>query len=281
MKKLVLIHSMEQLVHLLDANIKDFIFGMDVFTAIGVGKIDSVTFDQMLELCQRYDANVYALVNIPVHQFQLDAFKTFLVNYDKNSVIKAYLVSDYSALQFKSEGLFSKDLIYSPDTLVTNSADKHTFYELGYSGCWIAPELSIDETVNLLGNDEKDLVQVFGYIKTSNSKRALLTNYAHQLNQDLPIHNNDKLTLIEETRKQKMPIIENDNGTTIFTDFVLYDPKRLPLLSNCLGWVYSALFMEIEDVIAVYHDQEIVNNDNYVLDSYYWESESTIRKESK
>lgn len=279
MKKIVLIHSKEQLVHLLDANIKDFIFGLDQFTAIGVGKINQTVFDEMIELCQTNNASVYALANIPIHEFELDAFKAFLMHYDTCEVIKSYLVSDYSALQFKREGFFCKDLIYSPDTLVTNSADKQTFYDLGYSGTWIAPELSIDETANLLGNDTKDLVQVFGYIKTSNSKRQLLTNYAHQLNQDLPIHNNDQLTLIEETRKQKMPIIENDNGTTIFTDFVLYDPKRLAQLKQCLGMVYSALFIDIEDVIAAVNDHELIHKDNYILDSYYWESESTIRKE--
>ena len=43
--------------------------------------------------------------------------------------------------------------------------------------------------------------------------------------------------------------------------------------------VYSALFIDIEDIIAAVNDHELIHKDNYILDSYYWESESTIRKE--
>ena len=77
MKKIVLIHSKEQLVHLLDANIKDFIFGLDQFTAIEMGKINQTVFDEMIELCQTNNASVYALANIPFMNLNWMRLKLF------------------------------------------------------------------------------------------------------------------------------------------------------------------------------------------------------------
>lgn len=279
MKKSILIHNKTQLDNCLSHNVTSFIFGDDQFNALGYGQIDSTTFETMINTCNLVNADVYVLANQPIHQHQLDEFKNHLIKCSNFTCVKAVLVSDYSALQFKKELDLKLDLIYAPDTLVTSSLDIQAFLDLGYSGCWIAPELSKTEIEELLTTfKDKLMVQVFGYLKTSNSKRQLLSAYAKHLNKELDIHNCNDLTLIEETRKQKMPIIENNNGTTIFTDFVLYEPEVLPLFNDAAMFIYSHLFIDQDDVLAAYNDQPLPHADNYILDSVYWEKESLIKK---
>ncbi|MFV0553023.1 MAG: peptidase U32 family protein [Anaerorhabdus sp.] len=113
-------------------------------------------------------------------------------------------------------------LVYEPDTLMTNSKDMQFVLDQGVHHAVLSTEITLDEmktmTRNVNGNTE---AIVFGYLNMSYSKRHLIQNYCDEIGIENTYQDALNMVLIESTREGKMPIIEDAQGTHIFTDYVL------------------------------------------------------------
>lgn len=113
-------------------------------------------------------------------------------------------------------------LVYEPDTLMTNSKDMQFILDQGVHHAVLSTEITLDEmktmTRNVHGNTEAIL---FGYLNMSYSKRHLIQNYCDEIGIENNFQDKMDMVLIESTREGKMPIIEDGQGTHIFTDYIL------------------------------------------------------------
>ncbi len=113
-------------------------------------------------------------------------------------------------------------LVYEPDTLMTNSRDMQFILNQGVHHAVLSTEITLNEmktmTRNVNGNTEAIL---FGYLNMSYSKRHLIQNYCDEIGIENTYQDAMNMVLIESTREGRMPIIEDAQGTHIFTDYVL------------------------------------------------------------
>lgn len=113
-------------------------------------------------------------------------------------------------------------LVYEPDTLMTNSRDMQFVLDQGVHHAVLSTEITLDEMLTMTNNVQgRTEAILFGYLNMSYSKRHLIQNYCDEIGIENKYQDQMDMVLIEATRQGKMPIIEDSQGTHIFTDYVL------------------------------------------------------------
>ncbi len=110
-------------------------------------------------------------------------------------------------------GLCGK-LIYQPETLVTSTPDVRFYFDLGVQSVSLAHELSLDEILHIAKSEPAIEVLIHGYFSILYSRRPLVTNYLHHIGKE---KEKDAFSIVEQTRKEPMPIIEDETGTHVFS----------------------------------------------------------------
>lgn len=111
-------------------------------------------------------------------------------------------------------------LIYQPETLVTNAQDVQFYLDQGLQAVSLAHELSIDEIESIASCGRNIEVLIHGYFSILYSRRPLISNYCAAIGKELP-SNRKVFDLIESTRNERMPIIEDKTGVHIFSEDVI------------------------------------------------------------
>lgn len=117
----------------------------------------------------------------------------------------------YEAKQRQLEHL----LIYQPETLITNHLDVQFYLKQGIQAVSLAHELSLDEIGNMAVPGAEVLLS--GYYSLLYSRRPLVSNYFDFMHKDVDV-NGRRFDLIEQTRTDRMPIVQDETGTHIFSE---------------------------------------------------------------
>ena len=155
-------------------------------------------------------------------------------------------------------------LIYDGQTIVCNSLDVNFYISQGINGVVLSRELTINEITNILKNNPQrcDLL-VFGHTRMSYSKRRFLTNYFKEINSYYDFLNKKSLYLVEEKRDYKMPIIEDESGTKIYTDYVFQMYKEIPSLKQYIKrGIVDTLFINDDRILTVLRDLKRLTEKN-------------------
>ena len=255
-----------------------YLFGMDAFTTCGYGKIDKDTFCTMVETIVRQGGDVMVMANRLIHESEMDAFVSYLSMVDTMDGIKGIVVGDHGALWLNQQYHWSKPLIYAPDTLMASTMDIQAALSLGYQYVQIANEIRHEDVLAILDQyGDQCMIQTFGYLKSSMSARHLLSDYMKEIKQDMVVTNRNDLVLIESTRERKMPIVETPYGTTIYTDYIRYNPDMENHMDKANEHWISTLFVDPAIVLSAL-DHSLDPFDSRV-DCIYWRHGSTIVKE--
>lgn len=217
----------------------------------------------------------------------------FISEDDKSSVLDyLYFIQklNVDGIYFHDLGLYEmakiyeleNKLIYDGQTVLCNSLDVTYYMSKGLSGVVLSRELTYKELFDIVRNNPKCCdVQVFGHTRLSYSKRKFITNYYKEMNMNYDFSNNNNLYLVEEQRDYKLPIVEDEYGTKIYSDYVLQMYKELPQLKNFINRaIVDTLFIDKKIVVAVLRDYKYidVNNADLLLDKLvndYYENYST------
>lgn len=150
----------------------------------------------------------------------------------------------------KSYGMLSK-LIYDGKQVLCNSLDTAFILDRGIDSVVLSRELTLQEISSIVKNNEGRVdLQVFGHLRMSYSKRKFLTNYFNEINKEYDYVNKKTLSLVEEQRNYRMPILEDDYGTTIYTDFIFEMFNEIASLKPFLKRaIVDTLFIEDEGLI--------------------------------
>ncbi|MGI6512698.1 MAG: peptidase U32 family protein [Catenisphaera adipataccumulans] len=117
----------------------------------------------------------------------------------------------YEAKQRQLEHL----LIYQPETLITNHLDVQFYLKQGIQAVSLAHELSLDEIGKMAVPGAEVLLS--GYYSLLYSRRPLVSNYFDFMHKDVDV-NGRRFDLIEQTRTDRMPIVQDETGTHIFSE---------------------------------------------------------------
>ncbi|NLC96243.1 MAG: hypothetical protein GX675_01535 [Erysipelotrichaceae bacterium] len=215
---------------------------------------------------------VYIKMNKMYDDEELESALDYL-KFLKNLNVSNIFYNDPSVFVLaKSLGIEDR-LVYDPDTIVTNSYDANYHLKKGIYGVILSKEITKEEMIMISNKVSGNTgVIVHGYLNMSYSKRKLIKNYFEYLNKEYDANNKRSLYLIEQTRIGKMPIIEDEQGTMIFTDYVQESFDEIVELynNNVKIFIVDGIFLDIEKVIdALIGYSSLLNNISYDKNDYY------------
>ena len=163
----------------------------------------------------------------------------------------------------KSYDMLDK-LIYDGQTIICNSLDVAFYKSKGVNGVVLSRELTLEEITDICKNNLSCCdVMVFGHQRLSYSKRKFLTNYFKEVGQNYDFLNKQTLTLIEEKRNYKMPIVEDENGTKIYSDYIFQMYEEMPALKPYINrGIIDTLFINDTRAANVARDYRRITNEN-------------------
>ena len=176
---------------------------------------------------------------------ELPALKEFLKESLKYN-IDYYIFSDLSVYNILNDLGVKNKFIYNAKTLLCSSYDIKSYNELGII-CLASTEITLDDVINI-SNLENNAILVYGYSNIFYSKRKLISLYSNYINKNIKL---DDGYIIEETRKEKYKIFENNNGTFIYTPYIYYLFNELNDINKNNIFMINSTFLNEEDLIKV------------------------------
>ena len=167
-------------------------------------------------------------------------------------------------------------MIYQPETLITNHMDIAFYLELGIQSVSLAHECSLEEILQMTKQNKEVEILISGYFSILYSRRMLVTNYLDAIKSNEKGHKK-VLDLIESTRQDRMPIVEDDYGTHIFSEVPIQSQKELPVLQNngLYRFRIDSIFMDDDWTIHVLNAYQ---NQSEVPGSNHWYYQTTMKK---
>ncbi|MGB4613361.1 MAG: U32 family peptidase [Erysipelotrichaceae bacterium] len=265
------IFSKEDIVRLKKVNVTGIIVGDDFH---GTRLTKAFSHDEIIEinkLAKENDLKVYVKMNRMYEDKELDKaldYLKFLKTLDVN-----IFYNDLSIYVLAKSINMEDRLVYDPDTIVTNSLDVNYHLSKGIYGVILSKEITKEEMVLISNNSNGRVgVIVHGYLNMSYSKRMLINNYFEHLNKDIDVDDKRSLYLIEQTRDGKMPIIEDSQGTMIFTEYVQesFDEIKELYENNVSMFIVDGIFLDSDKVVdAVKGYSNLLNDIEYDKNEYY------------
>ena len=173
----------------------------------------------------------------------------------------------------RSYGLTSK-LIYDGKSVLCNSLDTAFMLEKGIDSVVLSRELTLSEIKEIARNNPGRVdLQIFGHLRLSYSRRRFLSNYFSQIGKDYDYFDKESLRLVEEQREYRMPIVEDGNGTFIYSDFIFAMFSQICELQPYLKrGIIDTLFIEDENrIVQVCRDYRRISeyNKQFIENSFY------------
>ncbi len=184
-------------------------------------------------------------------------------------------------LYFADEGIlylckelgWSGELIYQPETLITNAQDVAFYRSQGVTSVSLAHELSLNEISKIALQQSKVEVLVSGYYSILYSRRKLVSNYLNFIENET---DKRQFKLIEQTREDEMFIVEDANGTHIFSEQPMQSGTVLETLKEMGIQRYRIDNIFMDDQWTIEEVQAYQNQTKRETD--HWYNQESIRK---
>lgn len=175
---------------------------------------------------------------------ELEVFIKQTLNYN----ILYYIYTDMSVYcLLKKYNLEQKSVFFSK-TINCSTYDIKQYNNLNIK-CLASTELTIDDLIKI-SNIENNFIYTYGYFSIFYSKRKLLSLYKEYANLDYQSQNK-KYSLLEETREEHYPVIENKNGTFVYGSYNYLLFKEIELLNKNNYFYISSLFINEDDLLKI------------------------------
>ena len=209
-------------------------------------------FIELFDEAKRLGFKPYVQVNGYVEEQELVDLKAWL-----NELIqlnpKGFYFNDFAVQRFLKQLGYSGELIYAPETILTNALDIELILTQ-VDRVYLSKELTLEEMMDLC-KLFPNKIEAFGlgYPLMSFSRRPLVRSYLAEIGHEAEVLNRLDLTIKEAKRTQHFPILEEKEGTSIFIDAVHYPKVELPLLKDalCYGVHLDDLLIEEDSFISL------------------------------
>lgn len=213
----------------------------------------------------------YIQVNGYIEESQLNDLKNWL-----NKTIelnpKGFYFNDFAVYNHLKSVNYSGEIIYSPETILTNAMDIEVLLERT-DRVVLSKELTLEEITQLM-TLYPNKIEAFGlgYGLMSFSKRPLVRNYLDEIGVQKEVLNQTDLVIKEAKRDQFFPILEENQGTSIFLDTVLFPKHEQVLLkeSGCFGYHFDDCMLKEDDFNSLIH---LLTDETISLEEAHLQSE--------
>lgn len=162
--------------------------------------------------------------------------------------IKYYVYTDLAVLYLLKKYKLDDKCMYFSKTINCSKTDISEYNKMGIK-CLVSTELTLDE-IKEISDLENNIIYTYGYSNIFYSKRKLVSLYKDYANLDYECK--DKLyTLKEETREERYPILENNNGTFIYTPYIYTLFHEIDKINKNNYFYIDSTFIEEEDLLEV------------------------------
>lgn len=217
--------------------------------------INMPTYYEVEDISKIKNKEIFISLNKNMHNDDLDYLESVLLKL-KDYPIKGVLFYDLAIPSLKEKLALPYDLVWNQEHMVNNYYTINFWYDMNVKYSYVSSDITLDEMLEIKANTEaKLMVTVFGYLPIFASRRHLIDNYLQTF--DLKTGTSYKM----EKEEKEYSIIDNENGTIVYTNFILEGLKEMIELDydyvvlNCYG-VDDEVFMKVLDIY------NSVNQDN-------------------
>lgn len=272
---IVTIHDVKNIQKLKEAGADAIIIGVEGFSIRQSLAVALEDVKEMVLLCHAQHLKCYVNALRFFMEDELDLLKEFLKTCKEADVDGIYYSDEGVFYEAQKQGMESL-LIYQPETLITNHMDIAFYLELGIQSVSLAHECSLEEILLMTKQNKEVEILISGYFSILYSRRMLVTNYLDAIGSKEKRHQR-VLDLIESTRQDRMPIVEDDYGTHIFSEAPIQSQKELPVLKDhgLYRFRIDSIFMDDDWTIHVLNAYQ---NQLEVPGSNHWYYQKTMKK---
>ena len=182
-----------------------------------------------------------------IEEDELLKLEHFIIE-SKQYNIKYYIYTDMSVYCLLKKYNLEQTSVFFSKTINCSTYDIKQYNNLNIK-CLASTELTIDDLIKI-SNIENNFIYTYGYFSIFYSKRKLLSLYKEYANLDYQSQNK-KYSLLEETREEHYPVIENKNGTFVYGSYNYLLFKEIELLNKNNYFYISSLFINEDDLLKI------------------------------
>lgn len=272
---IVTIHDLKNIKKLKEAGADAIIIGVEDFSIRQSLTISLRDLKEVVLQCHALNLKLYVNALRFFMEDELNLLTEFLKTCKEAGVDGIYYSDEGVFYEAQKQGMESL-LIYQPETLITNHMDIAFYLELGIQSVSLAHECSLEEILQMTEQTKEVEILISGYFSILYSRRMLVTNYLDAIKSNEKGHKK-VLDLIESTRQDRMPIVEDDYGTHIFSEAPIQSQKELPVLKDhgLYRFRMDSIFMDDDWTIHVLNAYQ---NQLEVPGSNHWYYQKTMKK---
>lgn len=220
--------SIDDIERFAQAGADGLIFGTSFFSVRSAAYFDECQYVEIRKRCTQAQVEMLVLLNRFFVEEELPRLYQHL-QFLKEIDVDGIYFSDEAVLAYAKSLDMVDRLIYQPDTLLTNHPDVNYYLKEGCKHVMLSKEITLEEITEIAKHSQPERLELIlhGRVVMMHSKRPLLSHYMAFTQQDHMVKNNPHLIIEEETRKDRMPILEDEQGTHVFSAYVLESFKEV------------------------------------------------------
>lgn len=202
--------------------------------------------------------NIFLSLNKNISNDELPKIERLLIELESLH-IKGIFYYDVAIVNICKRLNLQLNLIWSAEHLTTNYCTINYWYEHGIKSCFLSNEITMKEISEIAQNTQSKLfVQLFGYIPMYVSKRHAINNYLEHFHLD---RDSSEYFLFKEDHKYS--IVDNNEGTMIYSSFILDGLREYLQLNNIVDYIIiNGYMLNADELIRVIDCFSIVNDTN-------------------
>ncbi len=195
----------------LDKYADAYLFGLKGYS---VNVPCEITLEELKKITTKKD--IFLSLNRNMFNKDISNLKEILKNIDLYN-LKGIFYADTCFVSLKEELNLKTDLVWSQEHLTTNYATINFWHKFNVNYVYLSGEITKEEIIKIISESKsKTIVPIFGYLPMYVSKRHAIKNYLKTFN----LNDNSKINYLEKENKI-YPIIDNELGTFVYSDFIL------------------------------------------------------------
>ncbi len=213
------------------------------------------TLDDIKDIRNKYDGEIFVVINKMIFNKDLDSLKNVLLDIDKIGVTGIFYY-DVSVLEFKKELNLKADLVWNANHMVTNYETCNYYFSKGVKYAYLSNEITLDETLEI--NKKSSITPMFTMVSkpvVGTSFRHLLTNYYKAHNKEFK----NNLSIKESKTKEEFIVSEENDGTTFRFNKILNNTRCLKKLKDN-NFPYLVFIEDSIDSDKFYRALDIIND---------------------
>lgn len=199
---------------------------------------------------------IFVCLNKNMHNSDLELLEQTLIKLNDYD-IKAVIFYDLAIPNMHSRLNLNYELVWNQEHMTNNYYTTNFWYDQNVKYTWVSNDITLREMKEIKENTSSTLlVTLFGYLPIFASKRHLVNNYL----KTFQLNGNTELNYIEKEDKL-YPLIDNNDGTVVYSDYILNGLNE-KLLLNYDYIVLNSFLIEDDDFYKVLDIFNKVNEDN-------------------